>query len=276
MLPPAAPGSSAGTDARAGARALLERRLARPALGRLGARTTLRHFALITYALPKSRLAAHVPEDRFEIQEFAVQGRELALLSVVPFLDTDFHFPRLLPFPRASFGQTNHRVYVTDRRTGEPSVWFLGTTLGSPMVAVPRHAWRLPWHRARYRFLCDHDEARRRYTRYAIEIDSAWGAGSIELEDTGEPADLLEGFTSLDEQTLVLTHPTAGFFRRRDGRPGPLDLAEEMRYDRARPRLFFALHERLALSREMERGALGPRLPASSSTSTCRRAPSTG
>lgn len=231
------------------ARAILDHRRVRRHLGWLGARTTLRHFALITYSLPRARLAPHIPEERFEISAFSVGGQERALLSVVPFLDEDFRFPRLLPFIRSSFGQTNHRVYVTDRRTGEPAVWFLGTTLGSPVVALPRHLWKLPWHAARYRFDCRYDEARRRYERYALEIDSAWCSGSIELADEGIAPGLLEGFTSMEEQTLVLTHPTSGYFRRRDGRLGTYSIwHEEMRMSAARPLcLYLGLYERLGL-----------------------------
>lgn len=221
----------------------------RPRLGLLGARTTLRHFALITYALPRERLSALVPEEHFAIDEFALDGRRLALLSVVPFLDTDFRFPRLLSLPRSSFGQTNHRVYVTERRTGERAVWFLGTTLGSALVAVPRHLWRLPWHHARYRFACAYDQRARRYARYAIEIDSAWAPGEVELADEGVPAGLLPGFRSLDEQALVLTHPVRGFFRRRDGRLGTYSIWHpELAPTTARPvHLAFGLYQRLGL-----------------------------
>jgi hypothetical protein len=240
-----------------GARAVLERRALRPRGGPLLARTTLRHFALISYALPRERLAAHVPEERYEILEFPIGGERRALLSVVPFLDVDFRFPRLAPFVRSSFGQTNHRVYVRDRRTGEPMVWFLGTTLGSGIVAVPRQLWKLPWHRARYRFDCVYDEAHSRYARYAIEIESDWCGGTIELEDSGTSAAILEGFASLDEQILLLTHPVTGAFRRRDGRLGGYSIWHpEMRLSVARPRrLHFELYERLGLlSRaEMER-----------------------
>ncbi|NJN05593.1 MAG: hypothetical protein HC814_03245 [Rhodobacteraceae bacterium] len=45
-------------------------------------------------------------------------------MSAVPFLDLDFHFDRVLPFAKFVFGQTNYRVYVIDRRTGEHAVWF--------------------------------------------------------------------------------------------------------------------------------------------------------
>lgn len=238
-------------------RALLERRLQRPAPRWLHARTTLRHFALISYALPRERLAAHIPEERFEILEFPVAGRRCALLSAVPFLDTDFRFPRVAPFLSFAFGQTNHRVYVRDRRSGEVLVWFLGTTLGSPVVAVPRHLWQMPWHHARYRFDCAYDREAGRYARYAVAIESPWGDGTIELEDTGRTVGLLDGFSSLDEQILVLTHPVSGAFRRRDGRLGAYSIWHpEMRLAVARPkRLHFGLYERLGLltRAEMER-----------------------
>lgn len=241
----------------AAARATLARRLVRAPLGRLGARTTLRHFALITYALPPERLAPHVDTRRFEIETFPIGGRRLALLSAVPFLDTDFRFPRLLPWPRFRFGQTNHRLYVRERASGEPLVWFLGTTLGSPVVAVPRVLWRLPWHRARYRFECEHDAEAGRYRRYRIEVASRWCAAEIELEDSGARAGLLEGFTSLDEQILVLTHPVAGAFHRLDGRLGGYSIWHpEMALTVARPRrLFFALYERLGLLSRAEMAA---------------------
>ena len=231
------------------AQARLAHRLPRPPLARLGARTTLRHFALITYALPPERLAPHVDTGRFEIETFPIGGRQLALLSAVPFLDVDFRFPRLLSCARFGFGQTNHRLYVRERASGEPMVWFLGTTLGSAFVAVPRLLWRLPWHRARYRFDCEWDAAARRYRRYRIEIASDWCAGEVELEDTGEPPGCLAGFESLAQQVLVLTHPVAGAFHRLDGRLGGYSIWHPvMALSRARPRrLRFALYERLGL-----------------------------
>ena len=81
---------------------------------------------------------------------------------MVPFWDYDFRFAHLAPFLTFQFGQTNHRVYITDRRTGEPAVWFFGTTLGSPVVTIPRLLWRLPWHMARYRWIAAIIPARRR------------------------------------------------------------------------------------------------------------------
>jgi hypothetical protein len=228
---------------------LLAGRIAARPRGWADAHSTLRHFALINYALPRVRLARFIPTERFEIPEFVIGGEKRALLSVVPFWDADFRFPRLAPFLKFQFGQTNHRVYVTDRRTGEPAVWFFGTTLGSPLVHIPRLLWRLPWHPARYRMDCRYHPGRRAYDRFAYEIASRWCAGRIRIRDTGEPLSALDGFASLDEMRLILTHPVAGTYRRLDGTLGsysiwhdaiPLTLGQP-------EQLYFSLYERLGL-----------------------------
>ena len=90
----------------------LEARLQKPAGNLLNIQTDLAHFALINYALPKSRLAPYIPADRFDIPEFMIDDQPMAMLSAVPFLDTDFHYSRLAPWFKFHFGQTNHRVYV--------------------------------------------------------------------------------------------------------------------------------------------------------------------
>jgi uncharacterized protein YqjF (DUF2071 family) len=127
-------------------RSILNARLQPRASGRWDVRTTLHHFALINYTLPRTRSARHIPLDRFDIPEFNIGGKRLALMSAVPFVDTDFRFYRLAPWARFSFAQTNYRAYVIDKRTGEHVVWFFGTTLGSPVVEFARLAWHIPWH----------------------------------------------------------------------------------------------------------------------------------
>lgn len=225
----------------------LERRLAPRALGLIDIVSELRHFALITYAVPKERLAPHIPE-RFEITEFWIDGERRALLSVVPFLDADFHF-QSVPWARCRFAQTNHRVYVTDRSTGEPAVWFFGTTLGSHVVHLARWIWRIPWHHARYVVDCDYDAERSRYRSFRYRIDSSWCSGRIDLEDTGQPMRLSDGFTSIEHMTLVLTHPIEGFFRRTDGRVGTYSVSHDVIPSTvAQPKdLYFALYERLGI-----------------------------
>lgn len=238
-------------------RETLDRRLAARRNGRMDVRTRLVHFALITYAVPRERLARHIPAERFAIPEWTIGGARCALLSAVPFYDLDFHFPRLLPFAKFRFGQTNHRAYVIDRATGEHCVWFFGTTLGSPVVRLARALWRIPWHPARYEVACHYDARARRYDRYHYRIDSPWCAARVELEDSGEPFVQAEGFEMPDEMRVVLTHPVTGYFYRLDGRLGTYSVwHKEMAGTRATGRdLYFSMYERLELlsAAEMQR-----------------------
>jgi hypothetical protein len=191
----------------------------KPRLGGLDVETRLAHFALVTYAVDPARLRPLV-DPRYDLDYVSdAQGRTRALISAVPFEDQDFHFA-VLPRPRFRFGQTNYRAYVADRATGERLVWFFGTTLDSSFVAVPRYAWKLPWHPGSIRFDCAYDDAIRRYSRYRMKTESDWAPVELELEDTGIPPERLEGFDDLETGLFVLTHPLKGVFHRRDGRLG--------------------------------------------------------
>jgi hypothetical protein len=238
-------------------RTLLNRRLQPYRDGWLGVRSTLKHFALITYTLPKSRLEPHIPADRFDIAEFDIGGERRAMLSVVPFLDVDFHFVRLFPFLKFRFGQTHHRVYVIDKATGEPGVWFFGTTLGSPLVHIARALWRIPWHHARYQVDCHYNAAAHRYDTYRYMVASDWCSARVHIEDTGTPVALTEGFATLDEMRVILTHPVDGYYRRTDGILGMYAVrhaAMQGTTGRAVD-LYFSLYERLGIlsAEEMQR-----------------------
>jgi len=230
-------------------RALLDRRLQPHRDGWLTVRTTLKHFTLINYALPASRLAPHIPADRFEIAEFDIGGERRAMLSVVPFLDVDFHFVRLFPGLKFRFGQTNHRVYVINKATGEPGVWFFGTTLGSPLVHIARTLWRIPWHYARYQVDCAYNAASHRYDTFRYTVDSDWCSARVAIEDTGEPVALTEGFVTLDEMRLILTHPVDGYFHRTDGKLGTYSVWHDVMHGTTghATDLYFSLYDRLGI-----------------------------
>ncbi len=105
-------------------RNLFNERLKRSPAGLLDARTTLRHFALINYAVSAERLAEFIPRDHLEVARFETSKGRRAFLSVVTFLDVDFNFSRLASGIKFTFYQTNHRAYVTEKKTGQPVVWF--------------------------------------------------------------------------------------------------------------------------------------------------------
>jgi hypothetical protein len=97
-------------------------------------------------------------------------------------------------------------------------VWFLGTTLGSWLVALPRYLWRLPWHFGRFHFDCTQD-ASGRYTCFSMVTESRWASARLDIEDTGEPP-VFAGFPDVETGLVVLTHPLTGVYARRDGHLG--------------------------------------------------------
>ncbi|MBK6697405.1 MAG: DUF2071 domain-containing protein [Myxococcales bacterium] len=234
------------------ARAVLEARLAARKLAWHDIRAPLLHFVMVSYAVKPERLAAHVPLDRFDLELIETRDGPRALVSAVAFVDSGFHFA-FAPFAQFDFGQTNYRLYVRDRETGEPCAWFFGTTMGSPVVHVARALWQIPWHEAEYRVEAELSSrpGPERYAFFRTLARSDWGEAYIDVEDTGEPLQLEDapGFADYDEMFLRLTHPVRGFFRRLDGRLGTYSIwHEKLSLRVARPRtLRIALFERLGL-----------------------------
>jgi hypothetical protein len=139
-------------------------------------------------------------------------------------------------------------VYVTDRATGEHAVWFFGTTLGSPVVHIPRVLWRIPWHPARHAADCVYDPGARR-SRATATRSIRRAAARAWNPPTARAAGLLPGFADADAQTLILTHPVDGYFYRLDGRLGTYSVWHPLiSLTRAEPgELYFSLFERLGL-----------------------------
>jgi uncharacterized protein YqjF (DUF2071 family) len=208
--------------------------VARPGPGWLAVTTTLRHFAIVTYAIPPERLTPHLPE-RFVPEIVRIGGAPRALVSAVPFLDTRFRSARLWS-PGQTMGQTNYRLYVVDTATGAHVAWFFGTTLDSVFVAVPRLLWRMPWRRGCMRFDCELD-AGGAYARYRMSTTSAWAPAELDLEVTSEGASALDGFGDVETGLVVVTHPLVGFFRRHDGHVATYSVwHDRLRLKRARAR----------------------------------------
>ena len=168
--------------------------------------------------MPPERLRPLVHPRDFKM--VSLDGANRALISVVPFEDQDFR-AAAWPSPRARFGQTNYRIYVVDRETGQRAVWFLGTTLGSWTVAVPRYLWRLPWHHGRFAIACAQD-ATGRYTTYRVDTQSC-GRRCAGARRTAAP-DASPMITRL----TVLTHPLpSASANPRDGRLGSYSVWHE-------------------------------------------------
>jgi len=217
--------------------------LARPRATLFDARSRLRDFAIVTYAVEPDALARLLPRG-YEPDVFTLDcGSRRAFVSAVPFYNADFR-PGFFPFFGFAFGQTNYRAYIRTP-AGRRAVWFFGTTLASLFVVVPRVVWRLPWHHARMQFACTWG-ARPRYVHHA---HAAWGEAALDADGTGEPTGRLEGFAHAEETALVLTHPLDGFLRRHGGSVATYSVwHERLALTRAHPkRARFRVFEALGL-----------------------------
>ena len=178
----------------------------------------LKHFAIITYAVPSERFQGLFPE-RFELDTIEIEGRKMGLISVVPFIDVDFTLAAF-PFPKFSMGQTNYRVYIKDTETGESCVWFLGTILDSWTLAVPRYVWNLPWYAGKVSFDCILNKNSGLYEKYRMETISKWAEASVDVVQSESDELNFPGFPNVESALVYLTHPLAGFYYRRDNRLG--------------------------------------------------------
>ncbi len=178
----------------------------------------LKHFAIITYAVPVDRFRGIFPE-RFRLDTVEVNGQEMGLISVVPFIDVDFT-SAVFPFPKFTMGQTNYRIYIIDTQTGERCVWFLGTTLDSWTLAVPKYLWNLPWHAGEVSFDCELNETTGLYDKYQMETDSSWAQASLSLVQSESDQLNFPGFPDVESALVYLTHPLAGFYYRSDRKLG--------------------------------------------------------
>ncbi|MEV0348754.1 DUF2071 domain-containing protein [Nonomuraea sp. NPDC050680] len=170
------------------------------------ARTELEDFAIVSYRVDADALARQLPEGFVPMK---IDGPG-ALVSAVAFRDRDFHF-RFLPSVGIDCGQINYRAYVT--AYGHTGVWFFGTSLDHPVVAIPQHLWGMPWRRDRIRIEADWDADPARWRLVA-------GDARCEAVEPAEPLTRLAGFTDEPDWLERLTHPTLGWYRRRDGRVG--------------------------------------------------------
>jgi hypothetical protein len=189
----------------------------RPRLAGFDASTTLEDLAIVTFDVEPARLAALLPAGVTPEVRTLDGGTERGFVSAVSFRDVDFRFAGA-SWLRVSFAQTNYRAYVHGP-DGRRAVWFFGTTLDSPLVALPRHLWRMPWHEGATTLEADWT-VEGVCRRYRHRCDGSWGGADVELVGTAERAGRLDGFADADDAAHVLTHPLDGWFRRNDGSLG--------------------------------------------------------
>jgi uncharacterized protein YqjF (DUF2071 family) len=170
----------------------------RPTPGLTTVSSVLTDLTVLTWAVDPVRIRRHVPA-RFALELL----EDRALISAVTFRNTRFR-PHWFPLS-LSLGQTNYRVYI--QHGGRRGVFFVGTTIDTAFVGIPRYLWRMPWRRARYAF-----------SPGAVTAEGVWSAS---LRYTvGEPLTSLPGFARLEDGLGLLTQPWEGYYLGSTGRIG--------------------------------------------------------
>lgn len=192
--------------------------------------TTLRHFALVTYAVEPGAVERMVPA-RLAPLAIMLNGESRALVSVVLFVNTRFR-SAVFPSPSLNMAQINYRAYVIDRETGEHGIWFIQTLIDSWAFLVPRYVWHMPWRRAGISLEYElhepdlyESESREPephgvlYKTYDVNAVAGPASSRVGLaQETDRPPLELPGFPDVETGLVCLTHAFSGFYRRRDGK----------------------------------------------------------
>ena len=112
---------------------------------------------------------------------------------------------------RLSCGQVNYRAYVNVN--GVDGVWFFGTSLDSKLTFIPKKLWKMPWHR-------DSIKITNSNSFWQLKVVGDWGFSNVEMSESDNEFECLDGFSDLDESIQVLTHPMEGWYERSDGHIG--------------------------------------------------------
>jgi hypothetical protein len=184
--------------------------MSRPAPRWHDVRAVFADLAITTFAVEPERLRTHLPDDCVP-QVFALHDGRRALVSTVSFRARRFAL-HALPGLGPSFSQVNYRTYVT--AGGGPCVFFFGSVAPLAITLLPRYLWRLPWHRGR--ITLDADWREDACTRYAMTQRSPWGGAELRAVP-GPTLSALDGFASLEDGLVALTHPLVGYCQRQDG-----------------------------------------------------------
>ncbi len=217
----------------------------------LDVNTKLEHFAIVSYKVPLEKIAHLIPKP-FKLWTFTDNEKEYTLVSAVPFKDKDFSFYQISRLLTFNFYQTNFRTYIIDERDGSHCAWFFATTLGSLTSFIPKKIWKMPWEYAKYKFSFKKNEEN--YSEYKMEFTSKLGDGIIDIESTGNEVKLLEGFTTMEEQIHILTHPVIGYYQVSNKELGTYEIWHpEIALKEAKAKnLYFGLFEKLGFLSKSE------------------------
>ena len=182
-----------------------------PRLRPLDAAMDLVDFAITTWAVEPRRVRSYVPE-RFDLDSREIDSEPFAFVSMVT-----YRYDRLrlhvAPFVRLSFAQTNYRVYVVDRASGQRCVWFLGFTIDARVLAPAAKLIGVPVTRGHTRI--EASLAASAEPTYRV-VTTAPGHNA-ELTLAGRVTTTMAGFPDTETGVVSLSHESVGFYPRPRG-----------------------------------------------------------
>lgn len=171
------------------------------------AEVTLRDFGIVTWRTDPAVLNSLLPDGwTADLRDGG------AFVSMVAFRDDRFRF-RGVPVITMSCGQVNYRAYV--RRGDETGVWFFGFSLDSPLAAIPRLVWKMPWNRTHLDIAIEPVAHTPAESVWTVRATGAWGVATITARIGGDPVESLPGFDG-PVTSEILHDPFVGWYQRRN------------------------------------------------------------
>lgn len=205
------------------------------------AQTQVRNFFLFNYDVAPEVVLPHIDSSKFWLDTFTIRGQERAMVSAVPFQDSDFHLS-FAPIFKFKFNQINFRTYVTEKATGKRCVFFFGTVLGSHLVHLPRN-WGLPWHKGKFKVVDDPTGV------FIMGVKSKFADSYFKVFRTSYGVKLFPGFDTVREMKEILTNPKKGFYFLKDEGVGTYSIEHgDMRLTECRTQAaYFQIFEKLGI-----------------------------
>ena len=183
------------------------------------------NFALVTYAVPASRVRRLVPS-RLTLETFVEGEDERCLVSATCFCNERFRWSAL-PHPHFTFDESTYRTYVTHR--GRRGAFFLQRYLGKTLAWLPQRLFDMKVSLADFDVRTDRDDDG--YTGYSCEVRSGDVQNNFTITATEEPAPR-PPFSTGDEIAQHITYRLHGFFIGSPSLPGHMPVSHR----RMRPR----------------------------------------
>src|SRR5262245_32036 len=175
----------------------------------LGTEAEISNFSMILYATPRPRARMLLP-DHLETEDLMIDGRAMALVSVVSYLDLGSGRNG-----QVAFEQTSYRLHA--RCSGKSVHWLLGASIGSLSAIAIRQLWPMPCHLGAMEFQVMFGKNENRYLDYRLDTQSQWINASWEILDSGKP---LRGSLCAPLHRTVNLESINEYFARHDGSIG--------------------------------------------------------